>query len=68
MIEAMGRPSCAFSLIYLSSMNQIGHISYQMKAEHLSYLAVSFILSFIKMIKIYVLKSKQMLIFYLHFF
>ena len=38
-----------------------------MKAEYRSYCVVSFILSFIKTIKRYALKSTKILIFYLHY-
>ena len=43
-------------------------IIYQMKAEYLSYVAVSIILLFINNIKIYNKKSTEVLIFHLHFF
>ena len=43
-ILATDGPSGAFSLIYLPSLDQSKHGTYQMKAEHLTNKMVSFIL------------------------
>ena len=42
MILAAGAPSGVFSLIYLQSLDQSRHGTYQMKAEYLTYRMVSF--------------------------
>ena len=44
MILATGAPSGMFSLIYLPSLDQSRHGTYQIKAGYLTYKMVSFIL------------------------
>ena len=51
MILATCAPSGVVSLISLLSLDQFGHVTYQMKAEYLSYRMVSFILLMVVQLK-----------------